>query len=338
MKLRITLSLIIILILLIFAGSAIYLHTRVPNVNFTPIVADTFSNKIRISYIAHVTTSSKYCGKILQTKAVIYHRRDEEKIEQQGSRKYPVWSITRGDHSYTFIANENTLLISDTSRLISEKQRKKLFLENYEARYAGMDEVAGRRTWVVNLIARRRERPAKKLWIDLKTYVILRSIDYSSTGDERSRTQISKIIYNPVFDPAKFVLPESKSIERITVCKSSNPTALFGSLGFNVIRPRYVPSGYRLEGYHLFNSRCACKHLTAQLTYTDGLNVISVFESPIMTACAESCNMRGSGHGGCDVGGCEIACTGSVVRKDKTVVVVGDLLPDEIKKIAKSVD
>ena len=41
---------------------------------------------------------------------------------------------------------------------------------------------------------------------------------------------------------------------------------------------------------------------------------------------------------GCVMGGCEMAGTGRISRANKTVVVVADLMPDEITKIAESVD
>ena len=76
----------------------------------------------------------------------------------------------------------------------------------------------------------------------------------------------------------------------------------------------------------------------AQITYTDGLNVISIFESPLMGSCCAACRMSGASRECCTVGGCEMAQAGSIRRGNKTVVVVGDLLPSQIKKIAESVD
>ncbi|MCL4552358.1 MAG: hypothetical protein M1305_02215, partial [Candidatus Marsarchaeota archaeon] len=123
------------------------------------------------------------------------------------------------------------------------------------------------------------------------------------------------------------------------VCRSAKSMDLFKALGFPVRVPKYVPAGYEIEGYHLFNSQCNCNHRSAQVTYTDGLNVISIFQTPNMISCKDgTCNKANCGNSkGCAVSNCDVARTGLIAISDRTIVVVGDLLPEDVKRIAESV-
>lgn len=80
--------------------------------------------------------------------------------------------------------------------------------------------------------------------------------------------------------------------------------------------------------------QCACGHHAAQLSYTDGLNTISVFQTPNVQCKETSCTMDG---GKCVMRESQIARLGQVQRDGKTVVVVADILPEQIRKIAESV-
>ncbi len=247
------------------------------------------------------------------------------------------WSLSLGTRTYTYLPKENALRVAIGAQEASRRSLVQL-LKNYKAEYAGNATVAGRAACIINLTGRHKGMPAKKLWIDKERSVILRTIDYSANGDERNYTDITRIDFHARISADKFLLPGTGSVKPIPVCEPADPSSLEKILGFPVTPPRYMPEGYELDSYHLFYSQCACGRHSAQITYTDGLNVISVFERPLMGSCCAACRMSAGRCEGCAVGGCEMGRAGSLRRGNKTVVVVGDLLPSEIKKIAESVD
>lgn len=316
------------------AGAVSYMRGMAsPPVDVDRLVANALNNEKTGDYVARVRTSVIYCGRAITTEAVVLHDGDREKIENPGQDGRGAWAMTDGSRRYTFLPKDRVLLVSEQSGV----GKANLLLLNYKPEYAGMDKVAGRRVYVVDLVPRREGRPSKKLWIDREHYTILRSVDYSASGDERGGMETIKIAYNAKVDPGAFRLPPSSDVRRIEACVSSSPASLNGKLGFKVVAPGYIPSGYRLEGYYLYNCQCRCNHSSAQLTYTDGLNVISVFETSAKVACANgSCSMGAQRSGKCAVEGCEMARAGRILRGDKMVVVVGDLPAEEIRRMAES--
>lgn len=322
-----------IALILVLAAAAGALHIRAASwarIDAADLVTRAYLQQGQPDYIARVTTLTGYEAKP-ETHATVSHQGKAEKIEYSPASGRSAWSMTLNGKSYTYMPKTNRLLVAETSRLLSDKDRTALLLANYDASCVGMNEIAGRKAYIVELSPRHESRPAKKLWIDQENFVILRTEDYSASGDRRGLTEMNRVGFGAKIDPKTFVLPSAKSVEFVMVCKSGESADIFRGLGFTVFAPTYVPSGYKLEGYHLLNSTCGCSHHSAQLTYTDGLNVISVFQTPRMTCCKD-CKMAK-----CDDQNCGIATMGQVTRGDKTIVVVGDLLPKELNRIAESV-
>jgi negative regulator of sigma E activity len=292
----------------------------------------------KTDYIAHVVTTTQYNGKRIHNRAILYHQGSTEKLEYSGSKGQRIWSMLKDNKSYTFVPAENSILVSETSRIISDAQRSELLARNYKFIILGSEKVAGRDTYVVKISSRRGRRPAKKLWIDKRYFTVLRSIDYTTTGAERGSMQVQQIHYNARISPDIFKIPDDASAKMVMVCKSAQSRDLFKTVGMRIGTPTYLPDGYVVEGYHVFNARCSCNHRSAQITYTDGLNVISVFQTPKMTSCSDCCNSTNGGdESSCCVENCDMAKTCQMSRSDRTVVVVGDLLPEDVKKITESV-
>ncbi|MHB9036409.1 MAG: sigma-E factor regulatory protein RseB domain-containing protein [Armatimonadota bacterium] len=333
---------IIVLILAVLVIAAGMIYSRVvlkSSANVDKLVARALSHETHTDYVAQVVTTTNYNGKTIKARATVFHQGATEKVEYASPAGRPVWSMTRDGKSYTYLPKENKLLVSENSRLLSEASRSALLLRNYRAVSHGTDRVAGRDAYVVNISSRHNGRPSKKLWIDKQHLTILKSIDYSSVGEKRGSTEMKSIRYNADIRPDSFAMPTDSSVNTVMVCKSGNSMDLFKTVGIPIRLPNYLPVGYKIEGYHLFNSQCNCDHRSAQLTYTDGLNVVSVFQSPKMTCCTDGkCNMAGCGSDkGCAVANCDVAKTGMITRNDRIIVVVGDMLPEDVKRIAESV-
>lgn len=305
------------------------LHIRggaLVHVDANRLVSEALSRENAGSYRARVTTLT---GDGSRT-ATVLHQGRTEKIEYPGARGRSAWSMTVSGKSYTYLPKGNQLLTSEAGSLLSERERTQLLLANYNAKCVGTDRIAGRDTYAVELTSNRGARPSKKLWIDRENRTILRTDDYSASGQLRGRTETKRIDFGAKIEAREFALPSGNAARPITICESCKPDGL-KRLKFTATMPQYLPSGYKLEGNHLLHSTCGCSHISAQFTYTDGLNVISVFETPAMVSCSCCKDMK------CDDQNCGIATLGQVKRGDKTVVVVGDLLPEDLRKIAESV-
>lgn len=320
----------IALILAAAAVTAGALHVRAARwarVDARRLVAQALSGEANSSYVARVTTITGYEGEVSESHATVYHQGSSEKIQHPGYNA--PWSMTIGGKSYTYLPKGKRLLVTEMSKLLTDNDRTALLLANYNVRCIGMDTIAGRAAYAVEI--RTADRPSKKLWIDRENSTILRTDDYSASGDKRGSTHMDSVSFSTRISPKTFALPSQKSVRYVMLCKSGASADLFKGLGYSTATPTYVPKGYKLEGYHLLYSTCSCGHHSAQLTYTDGLNVISVFQTPRMTSC---CKMMGSK---CDDQNCGIATQGQFVRGDRTIVVVGDLLPKDVRRIAESV-
>lgn len=326
----------VILILIAVVAGAFYQFR--PQTDMSKLVALALAPNSGTEYVAKVITTTDYNGKEIKTRATIYHQGVKEKVEYDGARGQTIWSIAKDDKTYTYLPKTKKLLISDQNGILSTSERSKLLSENYKSVSNGTEIIAGRPSYVVKITPKDGNGPSKKLWIDKQHLNILRSIDYDASGTERGSSETRKISYNAKIRPDAFDIAVNKSVERVKICESGRSADIFKKLLFRIAIPTYLPKGYRLEGYHLFYSQCNCHECSAQLTYIDGLNVISVFQSPKMTCCTTgSCNMAGCGKDSCAISDGDIAKTGHILRGNKIVVVVGDLLPNEIKKIAESV-
>lgn len=140
MKQRITIPLILMLIIAIFAGRSIYRREELARLNVEPIVTKALSNESVKNYIAYATTTTN--SDKHEIYSTIYHRGDTEKIEHAGHPNKLIWTMTKGNHSYTFLEKQNKLLVSDTSSLLSDKDIKELLLKNYKIDAVGKGVVA----------------------------------------------------------------------------------------------------------------------------------------------------------------------------------------------------
>jgi hypothetical protein len=116
-----------------------------------------------------------------------------------------------------------------------------------------------------------------------------------------------------------------------------SPSELSKVVDFTVKTPRYVPKGYKLDGYRLYNCPCGCGHKSAYIRYTNGLDSISVFETLGSSGCARDDKCRTRGHE--DTCVVEDSARGRVATLSsggKLFTVIGDLSRSDLEKIARS--
>ncbi|HUV04879.1 MAG TPA: sigma-E factor regulatory protein RseB domain-containing protein [Armatimonadota bacterium] len=276
------------------------------------------------SYSAVGTTTFLYKGKPLSVRIKVFHDApDKHRIEYLSSPLKGVTVVENGEQAWRCDPQCQAVVSMDCSG----SGRLGLFLDNYVVERVGSDKAAGRSASVL-LVKSKSGQAKKRLWVDAKTYIILRSEDYDATGKVQSSTRLDSIRYTPVPD-SMFARPSScpagpgKVMSRAELSKA---------VGFQVKSPGYVPKGYRIDGYRLYECPCGCGHKSAYVRYTNGLEGISVFETRANSGCMK--------EGKCDVGmaSCPLRDQLAFTSKDGiSFVVLGDLKLDELRKITISI-
>jgi hypothetical protein len=226
--------------------------------------------------------------------------------------------------------------------------------------------VAGRQTRIVELSPRGREGVVQRLWLDRETSFVLKRERYNAGGRVTAGTEYLEVAFGSSVPAGAFAVPPDW---RRVGPDGRGPRLTLAELGrkagFAVRAPQYVPPGYELlGGYVAEGGRWHVR--MAELRYTDGLRVLSVFERARESMdsgrgmgppgrgrgralgrgrrgrAPERGRGRGGGFGPPD--GREITLMDRGSEKalryfgsELVIVVVGDLTAEELTRIAKSV-
>ncbi|OFX16213.1 MAG: hypothetical protein A2Z18_02665 [Armatimonadetes bacterium RBG_16_58_9] len=335
MKRRIVIAAVVVAALVAAAGAAKHVIDARPGVDLDELVTRALSSERSPSYVARVVTTSKYAGRTLGTTATVYADGPRQRIEYRDGTGGGTYVIASDREILTCLPAQGTVLVGLGSGRISSDAMARLVLENYRPIFEGKRVVAGRDAYVVLLVRRNARGTAKKMWIDSEYYTILKSIDYAASGEPRSEMEVRHIAYGRAISPARFAVQGDSKLKVVTVTSPAALRDVGRELGISVNEPCWLPRGYVLEDASLFSCQCGCGHKSAQLAYADGLNTISVFQTPADGSC-RSTECGHAGHG-CTMLESELARVAQVEKRDKTVVVVADLRPEEARRIAESV-
>jgi sigma-E factor negative regulatory protein RseB len=182
---------------------------------------------------------------------------------------------------------------------------------NYNIRLVGSDKIAGRETYVIRASPKRGGEACRRIWVDKKSYLTLRTQVERPSGAVVSSCGFTRITIDPTdVSPTDFAI-----IGKVI----GVPEA--GRVDFHVEKPRYLPKGYKPVG--LAKDKVS-GHLCVHLQFSNGVNTISLFER------RSDCN----------------TCAPRVPEKLTTVMtwardqmlftLVGDVSRAELKKIANS--
>lgn len=180
-----------------------------------------------------------------------------------------------------------------------------LIKSNYIPLVESEDKIAGRDTWVLRLKPKIKHRPWKQLWVDKKTYFVLASRDWSARDVQKRSMRTVSISH-------RLAINNKLPYEREGVGFTNE---------WKTGRPHYLPEGFRIVRHpDPLNS-------DKRSVYSDGLYAISVI-------IRKQNNLRCKLDTPLDWGQGLIYISR---RNSREIVVIADLLPTEIAKIAKSV-
>ena len=146
-------------------------------------------------------------------------------------------------------------------------------LENYDVELIGNDRVAGRPTYVIHAIPRLSGERAHRIWIDKDYFLTIRTEVESPHGVVIDSSRYTDIDINP-----GNILPSTFKIAGKVKSAPKNKSNIT-----NVIKPSYLPKGYKLVAVGSLSINCSC---CAHLQFSNGVNTISMFQRPT-DKCAE---------------------------------------------------
>lgn len=139
-------------------------------------------------------------------------------------------------------------------------------LENYDVRVVGTEQVAGRQAYVVQALPRNPGEHARRIWIDREHYLVIGTQVENVYGSVVNSSRYTNVDFNPGdISPSLFkVSGRLRQVQQRTC-----------PVGFKVLKPSYLPSGYRLVGVSCLTvNGCSSAHLQ----FSNGVNIISLFQ------------------------------------------------------------
>lgn len=149
--------------------------------------------------------------------------------------------------------------------------------------YLGQDIVAGKNCAVVEVAGRDlTQSPRRRFWIDPTNGAQLRIDQFGAGGQLQSSSYYTSVSYNPVIPPGAFTPPVAAKGTRVTAPEATVPSLTIpqaqAQAGFPIQQPTYLPTGFRFQTSSVSDFR---QQKLVALRYVNGLNVLSLFESPL---------------------------------------------------------
>lgn len=289
-------------------------------------------SKSQLSGVMHTTTVLQ-TGEI-SSEVVVYRKGGMTRYEYRAPELGGLVLIDRGDTLIRLNPATRTATVETVHRSPATVD---LVLKNYEASLTGQERLLGRLVDVVTLKPRRGSGPSRKMWIDRLTGVVLRTEQYNSTGKLVSRSAYLSVDWNANPDDSLFAVPAGwKQVPSALQSERHwDKAELSRKMGFTVQEPKYIPSGFVLDGFHLFYRSNMLP--SAHIRYVDGLNSFSVFEHRCPPGGGRGRGFRWGRRMG-RRGSCELFTSneGNALVKEAggiRFIVVGDLPEAELQKV-----
>lgn len=327
----------IAIVLALAAAWVLLIHPRTPSVAGGSALSRAEVQRIldapaKYTYVGTGITKSWYDGRPISSDVKVFHKApNKHRIEFLSPPLKGLTAVNDGKCFWRFDPKLHSI-VGSQGEYSSHKDRLALLLTNYRARETGSTHIAGRTARIVEVRTPSGEL-RKRLWVDDKTCIILASENCASDGKLLSKTALATIDYDAAVPDSLYAKPSGKG--EITCFKGGGQAMSYDqlskALGYRVMVPGYVPSGFKLDAYRLFKCPCMCDHRSAYTRYTNGMGSISIFETSADSHCLKQggCNMR---DGGCSMHD----QTAVVTSHGRSFIVIGDASPQDLKKITES--
>ncbi len=193
--------------------------------------------------------------------------------------------VDNGRMHWHYIPSTKTLEISPARR--QQRRMRPAEVMNAVRRGAivvstvGNETVAGHPCRILQVSASQVSAPWRRFWVDPTNGAQLKTEEYDNSGNLSQVSFYTSLTYNPPIDNRDFQAPHVPSSVRIVAPETGT---LLSSLdqaqtqaGFTLLRPAYLPPGFHFKAAEIEDYQ---GNKLADLHFNNGLNVISLFETP----------------------------------------------------------
>ena len=191
--------------------------------------------------------------------------------------------VSDGNEQKVLLVRRGVLIkggaVKSVFKEINEEQEFALLRKNYSFKVAGQETVAERPVWVLEVTPRASGKLSQRLWIDQETRAVLGNQRFGRQDPFRVESRFVRFQPRASVDPGRFRLeisPEMRVMEP-PVDPDFLPLDQLNRRGEKMAQfPSELPGGYVFESGNIFKLRGqGVRHLR----YTDGLSVVSLFET-----------------------------------------------------------
>lgn len=196
----------------------------------------------------------------------------------------------------------------------------------------GRDKIAGRNAYVIQVRpSHNGGAPTRKFWVDTETWIKLKTEDISSDGKVLSMSYYTRIDFPRSIPDSKFridpptgyrVEKNSMDIDLVSVAEARKTAR------FKLLEPSYLPSGFKAVGACVIPFR---RNQVVAIRYTDGVTSFSLFQTREKVLDRRFIQRLHEGPVETDKG------VYTWRQSDLSLTIVGQLQPEQMRKIADSV-
>lgn len=200
-------------------------------------------------------------------------------------------------------------------------KKHEIILRNYKLNLVGREKLMGREVYYIKLSPICEGNVWEEVWIDTKTYIPLKLTIYDWNDKPlKEKEVISFKIYEntpPILNKMKDIL--RKNSKKLSKWFNSYEEAE-NALRTKILKPTYIPCGYELIDIHLSNR---FKN-TIHIIYSNGIGYISLYVKKVPIWARRRKGLHKGRHLEWEQDGARL-------------LLIGDIIDDELYKMAKSI-
>lgn len=256
----------------------------VPQADGRTLVIAAVNAPKHVSFVGQISTIRSGKRQAYAVVAKIEHRAPDESRRTYLAPQslYGQFVISRGAASWDVDDRNRRVVVSENKAAVDPVavvDDIALVDANYRAVRTASDNVADRRTDVVDLVSKNTGERAMRLWIDSETHVVLAKEAYHSDGSLAWRTRFDDIRYTDAIPSQVFTRDTPRGYTTVRGRSYGVTTSVaeaVKSAGFKPYTPRYLPEGFSVLGAGISQVH-GVKNL--HLVYSDGIRTVSLFEN-----------------------------------------------------------
>jgi negative regulator of sigma E activity len=160
------------------------------------------------------------------------------------------------------------------------QQRLDRLFRNYQVERVKTEAVVGRTAQVLRVTPRYPGNPSRTFWIDAQTFLPLRTDQFNCDGRLHTNSRYTQLNLKPPEAPRLRPPPPAQVVQgplSVSLRPRRSAAEVEQATGHTVHLPKEVPPGYELTGYYV--RYCRQGVYLPVLRYSDGLNLLTVFEN-----------------------------------------------------------